>query len=67
MKKCTKCSVELIEGVNIYPSCIKVKDYKCKSCEYQLTKEQMKEYPQKMLKSLKHILFYVTIKILKLM
>jgi hypothetical protein len=47
MKKCTKCSVELIEGVNIYPSCIKVKDYKCKSCVNSRAKKWAQNNPEK--------------------
>ena len=47
MKKCTKCNVELIEGVNIYPSCVKVKDYKCKSCVNSRNKKWNQNNPEK--------------------
>ena len=47
MKKCKKCSVELIEGVNIYPLCVKAKDYKCKSCVNSRTKKWVENNPER--------------------
>jgi hypothetical protein len=47
MINCKQCSVKLVEGVNIYPSCIKVKDYKCKSCVNSRTKKWTQNNPKK--------------------
>lgn len=47
MEKCSKCEVELIEGVNIYPSSFKKKDYNCKSCIKSRTKKWAKNNPKK--------------------
>jgi hypothetical protein len=47
MEKCSKCKVELIEGVNVYPSSLKAKDYKCKSCVNSRNKKWTKNNPER--------------------
>ena len=47
MKKCNKCNVELVEGVNVYPSSLKAKDYKCKFCVKSRAKKWAKNNPER--------------------
>ncbi len=44
LKKCHKCGCEGLRSLGFVV--IKKKRYKCKNCEYQFTKEKLKEYSQ---------------------
>ena len=47
MINCRKCNVELIEGVNVFPSSLKAKDYKCKSCVVSRAKKWVENNPER--------------------
>ncbi len=54
MKKCSKCSVELIVGENISPSQWKRYNYKCKKCHYKYNKQRLQN-PQNKAKQKQHL------------
>jgi hypothetical protein len=47
MNKCIECGIELIEGVNVFHSSLKAKDYKCKSCVKSRTKKWIQNNPER--------------------